>query len=122
MGGVQAIGNGLEGFGGADDLDTAVVIIDVIRARLDAQLEGFVVVHGRGGEGKIGSALKLPGDGAKLAEGATRVSECMAKLGHGAVAVIGDALNHNSDPVRCIALIEDLLKGRRILVLAGTTA
>jgi hypothetical protein len=43
----------------------------------------------------------------------------MAKLRHGAVAVIGHALDHDRYAVRRIPFIGDLLEGSRILVLAG---
>ena len=112
----------LKDFSGPDDLEVAVVLIDIVGAGLDAQFEGFVIAHGAGGEGEVSCAFELPGDGTQLSECAAVLREGVTQLGDSPVTVVGDAFDHHGHAVGRIAFIEDLLEGCSVLVFTGAAA
>ena len=64
--------------------------------------------------------LELPRDRAGRAEVAAVLRECVAHLGGGAVAVVGERLHEHGDTLRPVSLVHDGLEAGRLGVRAAT--
>src|SRR5581483_96234 len=64
-------------------------------------------------------AVKLPADRARFSHVAAGLAERMTQIGHGAIAIIGDAGNENRRTMRTVAFEHEFFKGSTILVFAG---
>ncbi len=64
----------------------------------------------------------MPGYRAGFGHIAARLAEQVADLGHGAVAIVRDDVEHHGHPMWRIAFVSDLLKLLRITVFARSAS
>src|SRR5690606_2265460 len=109
---LHRVSHGLVIFRRGQYLDRPVLVRhDVRRAGLDRGLHDPLLVAARR-EAELPDLREQVGDGAVGAEIAAVLRERMANLGDGAVAVVGQAVDHDRDAARAVALVTDLLVAR----------
>ncbi len=95
-----------------EHVDGAVVVVDhVVGARLQRRFHDAVLVAARG-KADLSHLGEQVGHGSVGAQIAAVLGEGVAHVGHGAVAVVGHALDHHRDaagPVALVAHLFDLL-------------
>src|SRR3989442_9940322 len=100
--------------GRADQLDRAVVVLGhVLAARWERSLHDAVFA-GAGREHELADLAEQGGDRAVRAEIAAVLGERMAHFGHGARAVVGEAVDHDRGAARPIAFIARLVVGHAV--------
>ncbi len=110
----------LESLGLGANLKDALVFDDVFRAGVNGSHEQFVIIRLVSGKGQNALLLEHVGHGASLSHSAAALAQDAAQIGNGAGLVVGQALDHESDARRAIALIDGALV-RHTLYLTGAT-
>ena len=89
-------------------LEQVAVLADVVGAGVDRR-DQVVLVVALAIDDDDALLLELPGDRARLAEAPAGLVECVADLGAGAIAVVGERIDQDRGAAGAVALIDDPL-------------